>query len=547
MAITDKLNDVVQNAAGIDLGEVKKKIEDADGIIGKAQALDKSAAGPLAKNLEDLDKAIDKNRVDTRSIIARSRNSVLQFPVYISQSVPVNPAHVIARLYDRVYASFVQAVLSMHPIISEKEANEMLFLRRFHTNINEAVQTIINEYYRPIDEIDAMIQESVFYKKEIIPGCILECAWVPMSDNDIKMESARASHDLLDGFTYLKESDRIEKEVSWADVSQKELEQIAQEYWGRKATDEDDAAQMAREFAKDVAVAQRVVGKNAKMSPDDLDDEDQDRYDRMKKEGKLSGMELYRNINGHIRKNQAKTKKIVNANDIMKAADAPVLLKDGDIKRANGMVPWTIQATFRVRDSSGNIGYEVKYIIGIKSTLHLISPKDLSSELQDLMMGDNKGLRKVRYKTGELTFMNYIFNIKGLKADAAKQINYNKRWINTLKRLSDYQKRNGSLKLTPHVDVIPNATLVLTHQDVINLANDTGIDLSVVSNAKRLAKSLFLISIAILDATAGTMRVLFPDRDNDWDVQSIASIDAELAKTDNSKMMNELNRLINKR
>ena len=258
-------------------------------------------------------------------------------------------------------------------------------------------------------------------------------------------------------------------------------------------------------------------------------------------------MELYRNINGHVRKNQAKTKKIVNANDIMKAADAPVLLKDGDIKRANGMVPWTIQATFRVRDSSGNIGYEVKYIIGIKSTLHLISPKDLSSELQDLVMGDNKGLRKVRYKTGELTFMNYIFNIKGLKADAAKQINYNKRWINTLKRLSDYQKRNGSLKLTPHADVIPNATLVLTHQDVINLANDTGIDLSVVSNAKRLAKSLFLISIAILDATAGTMRVLFPDRDNDWDVQSIASIDAELAKTDNSKMMNELNRLINKR
>lgn len=547
MAITDKLNDVVQNAAGIDLGEVKKKIEDADGIIAKAQALDKSAAGPLAKNLEDLDKAIDKNRVDTRSIIARSRNSVLQFPVYISQSVPVNPAHVIARLYDRVYASFVQAVLSMHPIISEKEANEMLFLRRFHTNINEAVQTIINEYYRPIDEIDAMIQESVFYKKEIIPGCILECAWVPMSDNDIKMESTRASHDLLDGFTYLKESDRIEKEVSWADVSQKELEQIAQEYWGRKATDEDDAAQMAREFAKDVAVAQRVVGKNAKMSPDDLDDEDRDRYDRMKKEGKLSGMELYRNINGHVRKNQAKTKKIVNANDIMKAADAPVLLKDGDIKRANGMVPWTIQATFRVRDSSGNIGYEVKYIIGIKSTLHLISPKDLSSELQDLVMGDNKGLRKVRYKTGELTFMNYIFNIKGLKADAAKQINYNKRWINTLKRLSDYQKRNGSLKLTPHADVIPNATLVLTHQDVINLANDTGIDLSVVSNAKRLSKSLFLISIAILDATAGTMRVLFPDRDNDWDVQSIASIDAELAKTDNSKMMNELNRLINKR
>ena len=35
-------------------------------------------------------------------------------------------------------------------------------------------------------------------------------------------------------------------------------------------------------------------------------------------------------------------------------------------------------------------------------------------------------------------------------------------------------------------------------------------------------------------------------RDDDWDVQSIASIDAEVTKTDNSKLMNELNRLVNR-
>ena len=78
------------------------------------------------------------------------------------------------------------------------------------------------------------------------------------------------------------------------------------------------------------------------------------------------------------------------------------------------------------------------------------------------------------------------------------------------------------------------------------MANVSGIDISEVANAKRLARSLFLIAIGIIDTTAGTFSVLFPDRDDDWDVQSLASLDAEVSKTDNSKLMNELNRIVNR-
>ena len=75
---------------------------------------------------------------------------------------------------------------------------------------------------------------------------------------------------------------------------------------------------------------------------------------------------------------------------------------------------------------------------------------------------------------------------------------------------------------------IPNGTMVLAQSDVTKLVNETGIDLSMVSNVKRLAKALFLIGVVIIDATAGTMRVIFPDSDSSWDVQSLSSIDAEL-------------------
>jgi hypothetical protein len=93
---------------------------------------------------------------------------------------------------------------------------------------------------------------------------------------------------------------------------------------------------------------------------------------------------------------------------------------------------------------------------------------------------------------------------------------------------------------------IPNGTLVLTNSDILALKSSTGIDLSSVGPAKSLAKSLFLIAVCIVDESAGTLKVLFPDADTDWDVQSLASIDSELAKTDNSALMKELNKAVNR-
>ena len=47
---------------------------------------------------------------------------------------------------------------------------------------------------------------------------------------------------------------------------------------------------------------------------------------------------------------------------------------------------------------------DVKYIIGIKSVMHLIRTQDLVEDLPELITGNIKTLQKVRYKTGEITF-----------------------------------------------------------------------------------------------------------------------------------------------
>ena len=392
------------------------------------------------------------------SIVARARNSVLQFPVYITQGIRVDEAHVISKLFERVYTTLVQTVISQHPILDEREANNLVFLKKFHTNIKESATVAINKYYEAIDDLDQMMQDSLFYTEAISNNCVVEFR-LGRPSAELIAENSRLLNEPLSGFFYLREA----KDT----VSRKSSETI---------TDAD---------------------------------------------GKI-----------------------------------------------NSMLPYTIEVQFRLKGADGKLqDATIKYILGIKSVLHLISIKDLSEDLRDIISGEMKSLRKVKYKTGEISFKDYLFDVSNAKKAALDNVKTGKKWLNTLRRLGDYQKLNGTLfgkgsvigtafratgtkgatKLhDKSVFPIPNGTMVLSQPEVMKLTNDTGIDLSVVANAKRLAKALFLVAVVIVDSTAGTMRVLFTDSDNAWDVQSLSSIQSEVNKVDNKKLANELNHMINR-
>lgn len=578
------LNSFLKTSLDVDTNDIKKSWDDAinnDNVGGFLSTMDKSVSS-ANRNVDAINKIAGRHRVDTRSIIARARNSVLQFPIYVPQTIRVNEAHIIAKMFERVYATFVQAVLAQNPIMSEEEANNLVFLKKFHSNIKEAADVLTNIYYQPIDEIDRMMQESVFYEQKLTENCTVRFNVVPTDDQRLIQENARLMNEPLTGLNYLAEgAEKTETQTTETSQSSSEYVKIP----------ESDLREMAIDKAELSSDEKQLIGKSAKEIENEINaalkGSDQDEIDRqvkmrllekekclnkvedelkeIKADAKLpvgdpkkknKGIE-YKNgmyVKSQARGSKTKTTVIKTSPDQIhtdKGIDAPKLLKDSDIKKQNGLVPYTIEATFLIKDGSGN-RREVRYIIGIKSTMHLFRPQDLAEDLHDLVQGKSKTLRKVKYKTGEISFLDYFLNIKGLKSDAAKHINYNKRWINTLKRLSDYKDMNGALMkgsvsaITGGQVPIPNGTLILSQPDVVTLTNETGIDLSVVSNAKKLAKNLFLIAVVIVDSSAGTMRVLFTDVDNEWDVQSLASIDAELSKTDNSNLMKELNKMVNK-
>lgn len=542
-------------------GYERRKVKDSSGNPVKGpdgkdlKVTDQEYRADIVKDVDDkvnnvlnaIDRAASSEYVDGRSIVARARNSVLQFPVYVTQSLRVNEAHIISKMFERVYTTLVQSVISQDATIDEKEANNLVFLKKYHTNIREAADILTNVYYQPIDEIDKMMQESVFYHQKLNDDLMVAFHVVPTKDTNmvdslLLSENARLMSDPLEPFVYLREAakDMDPNQTTDESYTSKQI----------NVTDK-DLEELAKNKVKNAADGSPY--KNFDLNVDgDLDKA----VDQLKKEirsGKLAsnkhGGYQYDAASGrYFRTTHDSTHRTTTSTG--RAVDTPAILREADIKKLNGLLPYTIKVSFRMKTAAGSY-QEVSYIIGIKTVLHLVYAEDLADELQELVTGNIRSLQKVRYKTGEINFMQYMFNVKGLKADAAKNISSNKRWINNLKRLAEFGKTNGSLLKTPTKLLaggnvpIPNGTLVLSQSDVSMLISQTGIDLSKVSNAARLAKSLFLISVVIVDSSAGTMRVLFPDESNNWDVQSLASIDAEVSKTDNSQLMKELNKLVN--
>lgn len=549
---------------------IKTRYNDADGV-GKAAIAADTADQVVTKLNDRFDDATRDHMVDGRSIVARARNSVLQFPIYVTQTIRGTEGHIIAKMFEKVYASLVQTVISQNPVLSEDEANNLVFLRKYHTNIGESAEKMLNTFYEPIDDIDRMMKDSIACTHQITENCSVKFSVVSSDrERELILENARLMNEPLTGFPYLlyeasdgtvDGNDKTKQNSTTSEiipVTDEELLKIAKQ-------------RLSGDDIRLVDATDKEIGTNG-IDAGDVADAKNRLYHELEKlkdeiKNDTKGGTFNNELNGYLqydkksgrffKKKRTSTTmykdKSPEATPVNKAVPVPELLRTSDIKKINGMDPYMMKVTFLLKDPAKGINNEVSYIIGIKSVMHLIYADDLADELHDLVTGNAKSLQKVRYKTGEINFMDYLFNIKGLKADAAKNINYNKKWIGTLKRLADFNKLKGSLLRQPWKLLngggevpVPNGTLILSQTDTMMLANKTGIDLSLARNAKRLAQSLFLIAVVIVDSSDGTMRVLFPDSDNDWDVQSLASIDAEVSKTDNSQLMRELNKMVNR-
>jgi len=160
----------------------------------------------------------------------------------------------------------------------------------------------------------------------------------------------------------------------------------------------------------------------------------------------------------------------------------------------------------------------------------------------------NKIARKAKWRAGELKFFrDIVFKVKQKKQTAVDSRDPKRKWYRRLYELAHmtgdaptkaaikgknitWSVVKSQIEDDFDFGVIPNSTLVISSNDVVNVKAKTGIDLLNGSTATKLCKELFLIAMVVIDTDAESIKILLPDNHDDYEVHSLASVNKQLAE-----------------
>lgn len=92
--------------------------------------------GDLLKDAKGVIKSMTTKATDIRgnSIARQSSTATLQFPIIVSRSINVDTASSIVKAMERQYATYVQMVIALNPVINWDEGDISAFINKIHQN-----------------------------------------------------------------------------------------------------------------------------------------------------------------------------------------------------------------------------------------------------------------------------------------------------------------------------------------------------------------------------------------------------------------------------
>lgn len=252
----------------------------------------------------------------------------------------------------------------------------------------------------------------------------------------------------------------------------------------------------------------------------------------------------------------------------------PELMDESKIQKLNSLKPLTMTVELRVDVYDAKDPKTGELIKGSKTVMPMIAGVKIFSRLIDAdilpevaeypLKEMNRVTRNIRWKAGELKFFkDILFHINEKKQTAVDSHDPKRKWYRRLYELAhtvndsasvdaltkgDYgikDRIRGAIKShftgkkAPERNLtnrgfLPNATIIISKEDVNNVLSETGIDLLNPSKAFNLCRELFLMNFVVIDMDAQTIKVLTPDLHKDYEIHTLASVEKQLAMIDTS-------------
>lgn len=461
--------------------------------LSKAANAGRKAFGVTNSYIGRLDTATTKFQPWLRrgSIIDSAKDNVFEFPVFISNSVPLDYATATTSLLEQTYASYLQMALSVNPVIDSDMATNGLQFADFKTDTNKYLEYTDMDYAH--DACHAM------YVNE---ECLMEFNMLSIEDSDARVINEYAEYDPLSEFSHYFQEAAPQRETltnddvsssrnAWDDngvgsysvnypseADRKQAEENLHNIQMRNKQLEDQLSDENQQYEKDIKEIEKdkieAEKDLAKLKRDlqKADDNEKKRYQaeikKAQKDADLAEKKLndydadhkkqQEKIQGEIDKNKKEMSKLDediknlrnrnrdydddrkmtkerHAHDVRVAA--PTMLDESKIQKLNTMKPLMMSVELRVKDKNGTLSTPVNYVVGVKCHNRLIDSEILPEVAQYPLKEMDKLSRKAKWKAGELKFLkDIVFRIKQKKQTAVDSKDPRRKWYRRLYELA---------------------------------------------------------------------------------------------------------------
>lgn len=423
------------------------------------------------------------------SIIKRSSDLVLVFPVLVSTSIKMSTAVLVSKAIERKCVSLLQILFSAINLTSSNTKDLYDYIKKFHTNVKIGNGALSLDDF--INAMDAMAHENAI-------------DYVNKDAYDAVMESLRGINTAAK--TVLRETSVNDYVVN-------------RSMFGNTS--------VTLEANKDAIPNERdgVAGYQV-MSPNTLG-------------AAVRGIakdESNKAVKDQMNKLKASGQRMSDQAAFFKSQIIP-----GDVNKANELQPTMVAVQF-TSIIDGNPVNRVG-IVGIKAKMYPVDSMQLIERLTDKYTDSNTLFSLVRASTKEKSFFSdFLFAINKAKIDA---VNIAKGSINAkMFRVLERRARKDKLhRLINKNDASPITTLVVSQDEVEYLRKYSNMDIEKASVCRVLMEGFNLMGIVLIDDSIEISKFLFDDGEGMFETLTYEALAKEDKNGDYKKIINLMDKI----
>lgn len=212
---------------------------------------------------------------------------------------------------------------------------------------------------------------------------------------------------------------------------------------------------------------------------------------------------------------------------------------DSDVKKANELAPTMM--TVRILKPMGDSAKYIDFIVGVKAVIHPVATEDMTNHLINVLQNHGTLFNLIRWTSGEISlFKDMIFQIDQIKTEVGETQAGSSLWWSTLKNIKATQRFR---KYTGSDPILPNATFVISMEEVDYVKANFGFDILKDGSAKKIMNEYGLLQFIVVDTSSELVHLMIDGQDK-YIVNTFKGMEKSTGDAD--KQFKEILRAVNK-